>query len=375
MRMPPTSNNTSRIVIKLGTGILTSADCELNATCIGKFCSQIAQLRKRGVQVILVSSGAVGLGMGRLGIKQRPRKLPELQKCAAVGQSILTETWQQGFRPHDINVAQVLLTGSDIMQPSHNRIFGNFLEEVLSDGIVPVINENDCVSTAGFNLGDNDSLAALLSCRLRADKLIILSTIAGLMDLKTGELITHVERITAEIEALAEGSKSTRSVGGMLTKVRAARLAQSSGCAVFIGDGSLANIILDAVDDKAKGTYFKAAETSGKSRKRLSRRRWRVYFAEPKGSLHVDAGARKALEENGSSLLPRGISSCEGNFTKGDTVDIVDASGTLFARGVSEFDSSELEALVGMHSDAILKNNPSRKKSEAIHRDTLVLLN
>lgn len=250
----------------------------LNRARIEGLCEQIAQLRERNIQFIIVSSGSVGLGMGQLGIKERPQKLPALQKCAAVGQSILIETWRQGFRPHGINIAQVLLTGSDIMQPSHNRIFGDFIEDVLADGIIPVINENDCVSTAGFKLGDNDSLAALLACRMRAGKLIILSTITGLMDLKTGELITHVSKITAEIEALAEGTKSKTAVGGMLTKIRAARLAQSSGCAVFIGDGSIPGILTDAVDMKAKGTYIEAIITSSKSRRRLSRRRWRVYF-------------------------------------------------------------------------------------------------
>jgi len=237
--MSSTSNSTSRIVVKLGTGILTGDDGELNHVRIEELCEQVARLRERKIQIIIVSSGAVGLGMGQLGIKQRPQKLPALQKCAAVGQSILIETWRQGFRPHGISIAQVLLTGSDIMQPSHNRIFGDFIEDVLGDGIVPVINENDCVSTAGFKLGDNDSLAALLACRMRADKLLILSTIPGLLDLKTGELIAHVSKITAEIEALAQGTKSQTAVGGMLTKIRAARLAQSSGCTVFVGDGSI----------------------------------------------------------------------------------------------------------------------------------------
>ena len=365
--------NYRRIVLKLGTGILTSAN-SINADRINGICSEIAKWLEAGIEVLIVSSGAVGMGMGRLELNQRPSQMPALQKCAAVGQSILTETWQQGFRPHNITVAQVLLTGSDMMQPSHNRIFGDFLDEVIASKIIPVINENDSVSTDGFKLGDNDSLGALVACRINADLLVILSTIPGLMDLKTGKVISLIEKITPEIEALAEDTQSNTSVGGMLTKIRAARLANSSGCDVFIGSGEDPSILRDVIDNKAKGTIFKAPSVSSKSRKRLNKTRWKIHFSPAKGSLTIDAGACEALTKNASSLLATGISGYKGQFKKSEVIDIKNEEGQLIARGISRFSSDDLNKITGKKSEGILEMFPDMQKADVINRDSLILM-
>ncbi len=372
--MHATLERTRRIVIKLGTNILRDSSGKTDTIRIDQLCQQIAGLIARGLQVVVVSSGAVGLGMGRLGWAKRPSQLPQLQMCASVGQSILTETWQQGFRPHGIHVAQVLLTGSDILQPSHNRIFGAFLDEVLANGIVPIVNENDCVSTDGFKLGDNDSLSALMAFRTRAELLVILSTIPGLLDNpKGGNLIRRVESITPEIEALAGGSVTSTSVGGMITKIRAARLATAFGCGVFIGSGYDARILAEIMDGTAEGTFFVPQKSTGKTRKRLSSKRWRTYFGEASGTLYVDAGAARAISQENRSLLVPGITRCEGNFEKSAVLDIRDPDNRLIARGLSEFDSERLRGIFGKKSSAILVEHPELKRTEAVHRDSLVV--
>lgn len=373
--MQATLERTRRLVIKLGTNILRADDGQLDQERIRLLCEQIAALRARGLQVVVVSSGAVGLGMGRLGWKKRPTLLPQLQMCASVGQSILTETWQQGFRPHGIHVAQVLLTGSDILEPSHNRIFGAFIDEVLANGIIPIVNENDCVSTDGFRLGDNDSLSALMAFRTHAELLIILSTIPGLLDNPVGgNLIPRVETITAEIEALAGGSNTHTSVGGMITKIRAARLATAFGCGVFIGSGYDPTILTRILNGNAEGTFFVPRPVTGKSRKRLSQKRWRTYFGDAAGRLLIDAGATDALLHTHSSLLARGITQVQGDFDKGAVLDICDPSNRLIARGLSELDSTQLKQCAGKGSDAILAEFPGMKRTEIVHRDSLVLL-
>lgn len=373
--MLETLQRTRRVVIKLGTNILRAEDGQLDTARLTALSAEIAALRARGLQVVVVSSGAVGLGMGRLGWAERPTQLPRLQLCAAVGQSILTETWQQGFRAHGITVAQVLLTGSDILQPSHNRIFGSFLDEVLAQGVVPIVNENDSVSTDGFRLGDNDSLSALMACRIRAQLLIILSTIPGLMDKpEGGKLIPRIDHITPEIEALAGGALSATSVGGMITKLRAARLACAFGCGVFIGSGHDPSILSRILDNRAEGTFFSPRASTGKSRRRLTSKRWRAHFGEAAGTLHVDAGAANALLEAHRSLLARGITEVNGSWKKHDVLDIRDPHNRLIARGLAEFDSETVRAIAGKKSEAILDVMPHVRRTEVVHRDGLLIL-
>lgn len=362
-----------RVVVKLGTGILTSEVGRLDAACLERIAAQIAEMRRRGLEVIVVSSGAVGLGMGRLGLKVRPSRLAEQQMCAAVGQSILTETWQGAFTPHGITVAQLLLTRDDVRGRRRHLAIRDLLEEVLRHGIVPVINENDSVSKAELELlgfGDNDVLSSLVTSLAKADLLAIMSTAPGVIDRAgTGKVIPFIERITPQIEALAGGSESATGTGGMVTKLEAARIATMSGASVFIGYGKEPDILLNLLDGKAQGTLFAPGEQALNSW-----RRWIAHFQESRGVLTVDAGAARALLKDGRSLLAKGIVSLQGEFSLGDVVSIAGPDGVVFARGVVNFDFAMLQPLLGKSNADIAATHPDLSRLEVIHRDELVLM-
>ncbi|WP_309399131.1 glutamate 5-kinase [Cerasicoccus maritimus] len=362
-----------RVVVKLGTGILTSTVGRLDAACLEQIAAQIAELRTQGLEVIVVSSGAVGLGMGRLGLTQRPSRLAEQQACAAVGQSILTETWQGAFTPHGITVAQLLLTRDDVRGRRRHVAVRDLLEELIGQGIVPIINENDSVSKAELELlgfGDNDVLSSLVASLVKADLLAILSTAPGVIDRAgTGEVIPYIERITTEIEALAGGSESVTGTGGMVTKLEAARIATMSGATVFIGFGKEPDILCKLLAGKASGTIFAPGEQALNAR-----HRWIAHFQESHGVLTVDAGAAKALKDKGSSLLAKGITSAEGEFDAGEVVSVADPDGVVFARGVVHFDQATLLPLLGKSNAEIAAAHPELTRMEIIHRDELVLM-
>lgn len=362
-----------RIVVKLGTGILTAEVGRLDAECLERIAAQIAEMRRRGMEVIVVSSGAVGLGMGRLGLTQRPSRLAEQQMCAAVGQSILTETWQSALSPHGITVAQLLLTRDDVRGRRRHVAIRDLLEELLRQGIVPIINENDSISKVELELlgfGDNDVLSALVSSLAKADMLAIMSTAPGVIDrVGTGEIIPFIERITPEIEALAGGSESATGTGGMVTKLEAARIATMSGASVFIGNGKEPDILLKLLDGEATGTLFAPGEQALNSW-----RRWIAHFQESCGVLGVDAGAARALLDDGRSLLAKGIVRLEGEFDVGDVVSVAGPDGVVFARGVINFDAAQLQALLGKSNADIAEAHPELTRLEVIHRDELVLM-
>lgn len=250
-----------RIVIKLGTGVLTTGIGNLDTERISALCNQVKALRERGIEVILVSSGSIGLGMGKLGLEKRPKDLASLQACAAVGQSILINTWQKGFDPHELTVAQILLTREDLRaKHRHNAVFET-VERLLANGTVPIVNENDTVSATEIKFGDNDTLSALVASVTNADLLFILSNIPGLIDMQgSGEVIPVVETITPEIEAMAQGTQQETSVGGMVSKLSAAKIAQRAGCGVIIGSGkdaSLFDHLLEGATPWAPTSYQK----------------------------------------------------------------------------------------------------------------------
>lgn len=362
--------HTRRLVIKLGTGILTSGIGERNTARIDGICTQVAQLQRQGKQILIVSSGAVGMGMGRLGLKKRPTKLSSLQKCAAIGQSLLIENWQRGFNPFGLHVAQLLLTREEVRSRNCHVAFRDLLEELLSEGIIPIINENDSVSTDEFKFGDNDILAALIASVIKAGLLTILSTAPGLIDRKgDGSLISVVEMLTPEIEAMAEGSSSATAVGGMISKLQAAKIATQSGCGLFIGSGHHPEILSQIFTGQARGTFFIPAQ-----QKLSAHKRWLAFFEQPKGMLEVDAGAEKALREMGSSLLAKGVTGYSGSFAKGDNVDVARPDGIPFARGITQFDHRDLAKIVGKDTQKIQCLFPHRRRCEVIHRDALVRL-
>ena len=362
-----------RIVVKLGTGVLTSGIGRLDEVRIAGVAGQIARLRAAGTQVIIVSSGAIGLGLGALSLSRRPKETPKKQACAAVGQSLLMQTWQRAFAPHELTVAQVLLTHEDIR--SRDRYLGvkACLEQILDYGAVPVINENDTVSSAEIQeirFGDNDTLSALVASLAQAQHLFILSTAPGLIDMKgTGQIVPVVEKITPEIEAMAGGTTSDTAVGGMVTKISAARLATKSGCGVFIASGAEPDILTRLLAGDGPGTFFVPSGLPLAARKR-----WLAYFQRPTGAIAVNTCAVPVLREQGRSLLAIGVTGATGSFATGEIVDIVGPDGKPFARGVAAFDDTQIAKIAGRTSDELKQLFPGRKHLEVVHRDDLVLL-
>jgi glutamate 5-kinase len=348
-----------RIVIKLGTGVLTSGIGNLNTERIAALCGQVHTLRERGIEVILVSSGAVGLGMGKLALDKRPKDLATLQACAAVGQSILINNWQQGFDPHGLTVAQILLTREDLRAKHRHTAVFNTIERLLANGAVPIVNENDTVSAAEIKFGDNDTLSALVASVTHADMLFILSNIPGLIDMAgTGEVVPVVETITPAIEAMAQGTKHTTSVGGMISKLSAAKIAHRAGCGVVIGSGSDPEIFNKLLRGESVGTYFVPSTLPVKSHKR-----WIAIQDHTHGTITIDAGAATAILERGKSLLVAGITACQGGFESGDVVQVCDPGGQVIAHGLVAYDM-----------DRITAEAPELENNVVIHRDDLVLL-
>jgi glutamate 5-kinase len=360
----------ARVVVKLGTVMLTSGVGRLNTERISDICSQIAVLRASGTEVIVVSSGAVGLGMGRLGLSRRPSETAKKQACAAVGQSLLMETWQKGFAPHGIKVAQVLLTHEDLR--SRTRYLGvkETLAQVIGYGAIPIINENDAVSAAEIRFGDNDTLSAMVASLVGAQFLLILSTAPGLIDMKgTGHVVPVVERISPEIEAMAGGTSSEMAVGGMVSKLSAAKLATKSGCGVFIASGAEPDIIPRLLGGGGPGTFFVPSGLPLEARKS-----WLAFFQRPGGRIRVNVCAVPVLREQGRSLLAVGVVDADGQFEAGEVVDIVGPDGAVIARGKSAFSSEEIPAIAGKRSDEVRLLHPDRKRIEVVHRNDLALL-
>lgn len=359
-----------RVVVKLGTGILTSGIGEIHDGRIREICRQIHLLKKENVRVVIVSSGAVGLGMGKLGLKQRPTDLATLQACAAVGQSILIQTWQQHFEPYGQTVAQLLLTRDDLRSRTRHLAARDTLEYLIDDGIIPIVNENDSVSVEEIKFGDNDVLSAMVASLIRSDYLLILSTAPGLINTAgDGKVIPVIEKVTPEIQKLATGTTSATAVGGMITKLEAANIANRSGCGVFIADGSAEDVILQIFAGKNPGTFFVPSGAPLESKKR-----WLAFFQQPAGTVRIDSGARKALIDEGGSLLAKGITAVEGDFRSGEIVNITDPDSETVARGVAQFSSEQIAQIRDKDISEIRPLFPTRKRFEIVHRNSMVML-
>ena len=349
----------TRIVVKLGTGILTDSRKQPDLSQMEQLVAQMAGQRQSGKEVVLVSSGAVGAGMGVLGFEKRPRELAELQACAAVGQSRLMAIYEKLFARHDLKVAQVLLTHADLQHHERHLNARNTLVTLLAHGVVPIINENDAVSFTELKFGDNDLLSALVASLLPADLLVVLTTVDGLIEnfgKANPKVIRTIDHIDADIERLAGGTSSMTAVGGMSSKIQAAKIAVRSGIPLVIASGHKKRVLADVIAGQEEGTLFvpKTAKLQG-------RKRWIAFFHHPNGALFVDEGAKKALRESGKSLLPPGISRCEGQFDAGEVVRICDLNGTEFARGIAGFAATEIKGR-------------GLKRVEVVHRDNLVIL-
>jgi len=373
--MPKPRKPPARVVVKLGTGVLTSGIGRLNTARLAQMCAQLAALRAAGTEVIVVSSGAVGLGMGRLGLKRRPAETALKQACAAVGQSLLMQTWQAAFEPHGITVAQVLLTHEDLRGRARYLGVKHTLARVIGYGAVPIINENDAVSAAeiketGRGFGDNDTLSAMVAALVGAEFLIILTTAPGLIDLKgSGKIVPVVERITPEIEAMAGGTTSETAVGGMVSKLSAAKLATKAGCGVFIASGTEPDIVTRLLGGTGPGTFFVPSGLPLEAKKS-----WLAFFQRPSGTIVINSQAVPVLRDQGRSLLAVGVTGARGRFAAGDVVDIAGPDGTVVARGRASFASDEIPGVAGRKGDEVRALHPSRRRIEVVHRSDLALL-
>lgn len=359
-----------RVVLKFGTGILTSGGGVLDVARVSGFCRDIAKLREQGTDFVIVSSGAVGLGMGKLGLQERPAELEMAQACAAIGQAILIQTWQRAFDPFGIPVAQILLTREDLRGRRRHLAARATIEQLLSLGVVPIINENDTISAEEIKFGDNDLLSALTASFIHAELLVILSTAPGLMENpEDGAIVPVVEQITPEIEGMAGGTRSATAVGGMISKIEAAKVAMRSGTDVVICSGEREGMIADVLTGEERGTLFRACEQAMPARKR-----WIAYFENISGRITVDEGAQKALADAGRSLLLPGIVEVAGEFEAGDKVEICGEGGIAFARGLVGQDAGALRKLLQAKQVGGEATSTAAKESIIIHRDQLVLL-
>jgi len=364
-----------RIVIKVGTRLLTDISEQSKAERIKQLISEIAILRNQGYEILLVSSGAIGAGMIMLNTTKRPTSLPILQAHAATGQSRLMYLYEDACSKHDFHCAQLLLTSHDVTIRKRHLNITSCINALLSKGVLPIINENDSVSIEEIQFGDNDKLAAMTATMMQADLTILLTTIDGLYDRnENGTLnqrISVVSSIQKELYQMAEGTDGNKfSIGGMITKLNAAQLICKSGNSMWIADGRKFNILQKIVAKKDVGTLF----TPNVQIKMNARKRFLAFFAVYNGTLIVDQGAEKALCKKGYSLLPTGICGISGNFKRGDIVRIVNIFGKEIARGTTYYNAQEVAKINGHQSKELAEIlGVSAFYKEVVHRNNLVL--
>jgi glutamate 5-kinase len=363
--------NYRRIIVKVGSKVLTLKGNKLEREEVQLLVRQISGLVRDGTEVILVSSGAIAEGMNVLGIKSRPSSLPLLQAAAAVGQNQLMKIYQHYFQKEGINIGQILLTQDDLSSRKRYLNAKNTLLSLLEKGVVPVINENDSVATDEIKFGDNDKLSALVANLIGADCLVILSDVDGLYHSRNNKKskIDVVEKIDRNIEKMAYDSAESVSVGGMKTKIEAAKIVTSSGIPCLIANGRNAGILSKIVRGENVGTIFLPAKDQLKERKK-----WIAFSARLKGKITVDRGAERAIKEMGRSLLSAGIVKINGNFAYGDMVKIADENNREFARGLVNYSSGDLAKIKGLKTNMIEKKLGYKYYDEVIHRDNLVVL-
>jgi glutamate 5-kinase len=366
-----TSDQYRRLVIKVGSSLLVAGDGELNRAWLDALASDIAELRKSGCEVLVVSSGAIAIGSTILGMNKRRAKLEDLQAAAAAGQVQLAHAYSEALSEHEITTAQVLLTPEDTENRKRFLNARGTLGRLIERRVVPVINENDTVATEEIRYGDNDRLAARVAQLVMADALILLSDVDGFYTAdpatdSSATLIAEVGSITDEMMLMAGESRSDVGSGGMSTKVQAARIATHAGCSTIITSGLVARPI-KALFDGARCTIFRARETPAAARKQ-----WLAGALEVEGTLVVDAGAARALVD-GNSLLPVGITAVSGNFERGDIVTLTNQSGNELGRGLAEYSIEDAAKIIGCQSDEIEERLGYRGRSVMVHRDELVL--
>jgi len=363
----------NRIVVKIGTAAINKRDGGLDHAFMDAIASQISRLHDQGKQVILVSSGAIGIGIDVLHLDRRPREIPVRQAAAAAGQSILMQEWSRAFAKYHLDVAQILLT----YEPFSNRLtylnLRNSISTLLGYGIIPVINENDstCVHEIEATFGDNDKLSAMVASGIEADILIMLSDVDGLYDKNPkrnhdARLLDIVERITPEIESYGGSPTNMKGVGGMRTKIEAAKICYMSGCYMVIANSGIDDVILRILDGETIGTLFLADQEVHKNRIR-----W-IILAKSSGVVVVDSGARDAITSK-RGLLPSGIIDVTGDFDRGDIIELR-CEGEVFAKGITDYTSAELKKIKGKHTDMIADILGYKNYNHVVRRENIGLL-
>ncbi len=366
-----------RIVIKIGSSTLTTSESSIDYDYLSDLADQVARVRAAGWQPVIVTSAAIACGLEALGMEKRPTDMPSLQAAASVGQSALSTAYAETFSRHGIVTSTVLLTRRDTADRTAYLHARNTLSRLLELGVVPIINENDTVAIEQIRFGDNDTLAAVAACLIDADLVVILSDIDGLYDANPNDdpnakLIERVDRITPEILAAAGGSGSVVGSGGMVTKLKAARVLAVAGIPMVICAGRRPAAVEDAAAGRSVGTLFSANE---KPHEITARKLWIALGDSARGCVVVDDGAKAALIERGSSLLSVGVSAVSGHFEPGDIIDIKDGSGHLFARGRTAFSADEIDLACGKSRERIESNRLLAPLAEKpiVHRDELVV--
>ncbi|TCL63038.1 glutamate 5-kinase [Hydrogenispora ethanolica] len=362
-----------RIVVKVGTSTLTHASGKLNLNRMEQLVRQLADLQNQGKEVVLVTSGAVGAGLGRLGLNERPSSIIERQAMAAIGQGLLMQVYEKLFSEYGPIVAQVLLTRNDISDRKRYLNARNTILALLQYRAIPIINENDTVATEELKIGENDALSALVAGLIEADLLILLSDVDGLFTADprkdhSATLIPVVVEIDQHIRAMAGGAGSSWGTGGMVTKIEAAQMATAAGTSMVLMNGNEPSRIQRIFNGEPVGTAFLSSHNVVSSRKR-----WIAYGPQVNGAVVVDAGAERALLRQGKSLLPSGISELHGEFEEGDMIQVVNSEGMELGRGLTNYGMEHLQKIMGKKSIEIEMILGFKTADEVIHRDNLVI--
>lgn len=364
-----------RIVIKVGTSTITYANGKRNFSQIDRLAREISDLQNQGKEMILVTSGAVAVGVDRMGLPGKPKTIPGKQAAAAVGQGVLMHTYEKFFADYGQIVAQVLITKTEAIDRHRYTNTRNTFMELMRQRVIPIVNENDVVALDELKIGDNDNMSALVAGIVDADLVIILSDVDGLYTANPqthpdAVIVPEVAEITPEIEASAGGVGSARGTGGMATKIQAAKAATSSGIHLVIASGTEKNAITRVLQGEELGTLFVSRENRLQFRKR-----WLAFGAKIAGSIVVDDGCAKAIRKaGGCSILPAGVFAVQGEFLPGSTVSVIDKDAHELARGLVHYSSAELEQIKGCNSGEIAKILGHKNFDEVIHRDDLVIL-
>lgn len=359
----------AKIVIKIGSSIITSKAGKLDKRRLQTLAAQIAKLKNLGFEIVLVSSGAIACGMQKLNYKQRPKTIGECCCVAAVGQTLLMMNYEQVFRRYRYLTAQILLTSDGLEERARYLNARNTIMGLLKRGnIIPIVNENDAVATEEIRFGDNDKLSAHVAALIDADLLLILSDVDGLYE-EHGKIVPRVEKIDANIVKISAGTKKDTSVGGMATKIEAAKIATGAGIPALIANGNKKNILQRVIEGDNCGTFF--VSDKGKI---SAKKRWIAFSCKGCGRIIVDDGAKEAIMRQGKSLLAIGILAVEGEFSFGDLVIILDKNNKEIARGLTNYSQDEIRKIKGIKTNLIASVLGCKPSDEVVHRNNMVII-